>query len=83
MNPGTLIDLGPIIRAGRMLSSGEEKDDTIIDVDALLAETAEAEHERKQTRLVTEAKAQNVVNTLQKVSFVPVILWCHSDEVLP
>jgi hypothetical protein len=64
-----------------MLSSGEEKDDTIIDVDALLVETAESE--RQKTRLATEAKAQNVVNTLQKVSIVPLRMRCLADQLLP
>jgi dihydroxyacid dehydratase/phosphogluconate dehydratase len=77
MNPGILINSAPGTRAGGMLSSVEEPDTSTIDVDALLAETSEAEVERKQIKLVKEAKAQNAVNTLQKVTFIHICMMLY------
>jgi hypothetical protein len=82
MNLGTLINLGSGTRAGGMLCSAGEPDISTIDIDALLAETSEAEVERQQMRLVKEAKAQNVVNTLQKVTFIHIIYDALQTEHL-
>jgi hypothetical protein len=80
MNPGILINSAPGTRAGGMLSSVEEPDTSIIDIDALLAETSEAVVERQQMTLVEDAKAQNVVNTLQKVTFIRMIYGALPTE---